>query len=467
MRVGGRTNTRPGGDPSADSFPAPGGPAPGPAMMTPDLAVGRRDRVGGEGSAMSEPRATERRRPGVVAAGLTAALAVSAALSMGYRVSLAISPEDTEASESPQVLAVARQITVGPGGLYGPFGGRNPFVLIHAPLYYRLAALLAWPLNRAGLDPVTSSLAAGRGLSFVSLLAALYAAGRLARLGDAPRAAGWWAVLLIASSPVLDGLPVTVLPDMLGVALQTSGILMALSALEPERRSRARVLAAYAAFGLALCVKQTYVVAPAICTALLVAARVRGRLPSRAVGQGVVLALAVVGAVYGADWVVTGGRTFEPVFVIAGGLARLRPANWGRAGGPPPLCEVAILEPRVDRRCLTASPGLRRSPARPGRVRGAGAAVGAAVVIGTLAVYAVWGRERWYDLFRLVGVAAALLAVFVGSALAEPKGVLGGRADAALWACWAGEFARRCRSSGRAPGPGRTTPCRPWSSARS
>ena len=91
-----------------------------------------------------------------------------------------------EALESPLLLSVARQLESGPRGLYGPYGGRYPLVLIHAPLYYRLAALAGWPLYRAGFDPVTAALAAGRLLSALGFLATLAAAYRLARLGGMP-----------------------------------------------------------------------------------------------------------------------------------------------------------------------------------------------------------------------------------------------------------------------------------------
>lgn len=386
---------------------------------------------------MSEPGPTGRRGPGVMAAWVTAVLAAAAALALGYRLALATGPDDTEASESPRVLAVARQVTDGPGGLYGPFGARNPLVLIHAPLYYRLAALLAWPLAGAGLDPTAAALAAGRGLSFVALLATLYAAGRLARLGGAPRAAGWWAALLIAAAPVLDGLPVTVLPDLLGVALQTTGTLLVLSALDPGHRGRGPILAAGAAFGAAVCVKQTYVVAPAVSAALLVAARARGRLPAGALGPGALLPLAVAAAVYGADGVVTGGRVFEPIFVVAGSLGRLRPANWARAVGL--VAEVGIGS--LGLVAVWAAAGLAAVCARPGRVRGAVAAVGGVVLVATLAAFAAGGRGHWYDAARLAGTGGALLAVFVVAAVAEPRVFLGNRVDAALWAYWSGEAA--------------------------
>ena len=224
---------------------------------------------------------------------------------------------------------------------------------------------------------------------------------------------------------------------MLGVALQTCGIVMALSALGTGRRSRSLILAAYAAFGAALCVKQTYIVAPAITTALLVAARVRGRLPSRAVGQGVLLALMVLSVVYGADWLVTGGRMFEPVFIVAGSLGRLRPADWARVVGL--LGEVVIGSVGIT--VLLTAAGLGVVGARPGKARGAVAAAGALLLIATLAVYVVGGRERWYDAARVFGCEGALLTVFIGCALIEPKGVLGNPIDAALWAYWSGEFA--------------------------
>ena len=86
------------------------------------------------------------------------------------------------------ILSIARQLVAGPGELYGPFGGRNPLVLIHAPLYYRLAALSAWPIAQTGIHPVIAARLAGRGLSALGLLSTLATAYRLARSGGMPRA---------------------------------------------------------------------------------------------------------------------------------------------------------------------------------------------------------------------------------------------------------------------------------------
>ncbi len=102
---------------------------------------------------------------------ITAVLAVSAFVFLGFRLLLGLSDEDTDLYESPLILSVARQLAAGPGELYGPFGGRNPLVLIHAPLYYRLAALAAWPIAGSGFHPDHS----GAGW----------------RVGDFPRSACW------------------------------------------------------------------------------------------------------------------------------------------------------------------------------------------------------------------------------------------------------------------------------------
>src|SRR5690349_11400885 len=93
---------------------------------------------------------------------VTSILTASACVLIVFRLSLALGREDVDNYESPLMLSVAWQLMAGPWELYGPFGGRNPLVLIHAPLYYRAAALTAWPLARAGLQPVEASRLAGR-----------------------------------------------------------------------------------------------------------------------------------------------------------------------------------------------------------------------------------------------------------------------------------------------------------------
>src|ERR1700722_7483641 len=110
---------------------------------------------------MTEMRSTPQ-RGGWLSASITAVLAASAIAFLGFRLLLGLGDEDTDLYESPLMLSVARQLVFGPDELYGPFGGRNPLVLIHAPLYYRLAALAASPMVRGGLHPVAAARIAGR-----------------------------------------------------------------------------------------------------------------------------------------------------------------------------------------------------------------------------------------------------------------------------------------------------------------
>ncbi len=116
---------------------------------------------------------------------LTAVLAAAAVVALATGLWRALAPDDTEAMESPLLLAAARQLVASPWELYGPYGANNPLVLIHAPLYYRLAALLAWPVHAAGCRAVTAALVAGRLLSLLGLVITLATVYRLARVDGA------------------------------------------------------------------------------------------------------------------------------------------------------------------------------------------------------------------------------------------------------------------------------------------
>ena len=74
---------------------------------------------------------------------------------------------------------------------------------------------------------------------------------------------------------------------MLGVALQTTGVFLVLSALRSERPGRINLAAAFAIFGLAFCVKQQLVAAPAISALLVMTACLRGRVSSNHVASRV------------------------------------------------------------------------------------------------------------------------------------------------------------------------------------
>ena len=247
---------------------------------------------------------------------------------MGFGVYLACGREDTEVLESPLVFSVGRQLVEGPWGLYGPFGARNPQVLIHAPFYYHLAALLAWPIYQTGGDPIWAALAAGRAISFVGLGFTVAAAYRLARIDGARNRAGLWAALLIAASPVVDVIPYAVRPDMLGIALQTTAVFLVLSTPQIPGSAGALLPAAFAAFGLAACIKQQFVAAPAISTLLLVSACAAGRLPFKFVVRGLATGVAIVLLVYGIEELATGGRMSQAVFQAAAATSRVHPGSW-------------------------------------------------------------------------------------------------------------------------------------------
>src|SRR5207249_2982725 len=97
----------------------------------------------------------------------------------GFQAFWAFEPDDTNHLETPLIAATARQLVDGPSTLYGPYSGSDPLVLIHAPLYYRLSGLLAWPIARLGHSPMVVAMIAGRSLAFVGLLVLSLAVWRI------------------------------------------------------------------------------------------------------------------------------------------------------------------------------------------------------------------------------------------------------------------------------------------------
>ena len=147
----------------------------------------------------SQPKSSARLRT-LLSLTVTGALLAATLIYQGYHAYLAFDPNDISHLESTAILITARQLADGPSTLYGPFSGENPLVLIHPPLYYRLAALGAWPLARWGINPLSASIIAGRILSLLGLIATCWAAAKIARVDGASAFAGLWATLLIASS---------------------------------------------------------------------------------------------------------------------------------------------------------------------------------------------------------------------------------------------------------------------------
>ena len=370
---------------------------------------------------------------------ITAIFAIAAAVMVAYGISIALDEHDTEPLESPLMLSVARQLIHGPSELYGPFGARNPLVIIHAPLYYHLAALLAWPLFRAGLDPVTAAWIAGRTLSFLGFCGTIAAAYRMTRLGGAARAAGIWAALLIAGSIVVGTMPYTVRPDMLGVAFQTTGVLLVLTALSHPRPHRAALPLAFAAFAVAAAIKQLFIIAPIVSTFLLFAQCLRRRLPLSMLVGGLVTGLAIGLTLYGSEELFTGGRMSQAVFEAALSTSRIHPADWIRAL----IVFVGIMGKCSGPIALLVAVNVAEISATPGTVHRALALVGltALLVISVRVTSDCIGLEvTSWDMVITAGTLAFSLFVFLPIGLWFSPGMRNlGPIDRALIIYLAGE----------------------------
>ncbi len=256
-------------------------------------------------------------------------LAAAAALYLGYHAAIGLGLDDTNHLETTLAMVVARQLHDGPSTLYGPVTGTMPLALIHAPLYYRLAAPGAWTLAALGFDPPTAGLYSGRALSMLGMLATMAGASHLARLDGAPRRAGWWSALLLAAAPVFGSFPATVRPDTLAIAFQTWGVALAWGWLRTPGSRPRTLLLAYAALGLAACTKQNFVVSAAITSAILLVQAFRGNARARPIVAAHALGLGIVLGYYGREEFVTGGAMSHAVFALPSAFGRVNGATWG------------------------------------------------------------------------------------------------------------------------------------------
>ncbi len=370
---------------------------------------------------------------------ITAMLVIAAAMAVAFGIWLAAGPADTEPLESPLLLSVARQLDLGPFGLYGPYGRQNPLVLIHAPLYYHLAAILAWPLHAAGLDAITAARLAGRALSLAGLLLAGWSAFRIVRLDGAPVQAGWWTVCLLAGTPVLGAIPYTVRPDMIGVGLQTTGVWLILRARESQRPGALAVAGGFAAFGLAICTKQHFVGGPVVATMLLVWAAWRGRVSWRLVGLGVLTGAAVVAGVGVIEELATGGRMSQAIFVAAAATTRVHPTDWVRGAivlaniGGGSSCLIVLL----------TLAGLAHVASKRGKARAIFAVAGT-IVAGSVLFLPLVHHFRPSMVTGLAMSAAPFVCLFVVipvCAVLERRALFGSSLDGALCLFAAAEIA--------------------------
>ena len=252
-------------------------------------------------------------------------LALAAAASVLFPwLLMATSADDMEASESPLVMAAARQLSA-PGALYGAYARGHHLVLIHAPLYYRLTAAVAWVVNGFWGDALGSTLVVGRslsGLGFAGILVGLY---RLARLDGAGRLAGIASALFFAAAPIQGGLAFEVRPDMFGSALVFLGLSLGLEGGVRGSTGRSRVEVGFAILGLAVCVKQqNLVVVVAAATGLAVI----GREFRRRAAVGLATAIGLVALILGVEEWLSGGLMSRSIVVAAASVGRVHPATW-------------------------------------------------------------------------------------------------------------------------------------------
>lgn len=264
---------------------------------------------------------------------LTLALGLGAAAHVGFLAWIGLDADDTENLESTLVLLASRQLTDGFGGLYGPYDGENPGVLIQAPLYYRLTGVLAAPLFRLGLDPVDACRVTGRLISMASLVGLLWLVGAMARMWGGSWRAGLWAVMLLAGSTAIGAFPVSLRADLLGVFLQSLGLYGTLRVLSGDRKHlMAILLGTYAAFALALCTKQHYLAGPTFATVTLGIEAALGRVSWRALIAAHAVALTLVVGYLGVENAVTGGMMLRSTFLLPMELKAITPGSWPYVG---------------------------------------------------------------------------------------------------------------------------------------
>jgi hypothetical protein len=271
---------------------------------------------------------------------------------------------------------------------------------------------------------------------------------RLARVDGAPARAGWLTILVLASAPVMRVIPFAVRPDMLGVSLESMGILVVLTALRRESPSSTMLIAAFACFGLAICIKQHFVAGPLVSICLLLAAGRGRQVPFRSIVASVLAASTIALLIYGMEELATGGRMSQSVFFAAASAVRVHPADWFGAG----LVLIAIVVQSSGLVALLVASCAALVPLNAKFGRRALVATGASLagLIFVLATVEFAVPQRSLGVYLLPAVLAAIFVVLPACAVREPRSLARGRFDAALWLYLAAELALMvvlCRSS--------------------
>jgi hypothetical protein len=255
-------------------------------------------------------------------------------------------------------------------------------------------------------------------------------------------------VFLLVTAQVVGVFPFAVRPDMFGVSLQTTGLLLLLSVWLSGRPRDASLLAAFAFFALAVCVKQHLVMGPLFGTLLLMVAWRRGQFALRSIERGLLVACTILLVVYGTEEFMTGGRMSQAVFFAPASLGRIHPTDWfatlnvllaitARSSG---LFALLLAS------CLTLVPVA----ASPGRLAFVAAGTLLVVPIFALVILQIIEAPLWLVMYVFQSVFAAVLIALLACAFLEPMSLARGRLDRALWCYLAGEIALMavlCRSN--------------------
>ena len=238
--------------------------------------------------------------------------------------------------------------------------------------------------------------------------------------------------------PVVGTQPYAVRPDLLGVALQTTGILWVLSALQAEKSKGTKLAAAYVAFALAFCVKLHFVIGAIVCTCVLLAARRSGRIACNQIGRALLAGFAVVLLVYGTEELATGGQMSHAVFLAAGAAGRVQPADWQRVT----IVLMAVTGKSSGLIALVIAVGSAGTRIRPGLARLIVVVLGSALICVSLLslVFQLGAASEWKDAFAIIAFVISGFALIAVCAYLSPRMLTLGRLDIVLWAVFAGEF---------------------------
>jgi hypothetical protein len=225
---------------------------------------------------------------------------------------------------------------------------------------------------------------------------------------------------------------------MLGIGLQTTGILLVLSALASEPIGVAKLTTAFAGFVVASCIKQQFVVAPGVSVLLLLVAWARGRLGLLPIMRCVLIGLTIVFLYYATEDWLTGGGMSQSVVIAAANVGRVHPSDWFAAGN---LLLVLIWK-CVGVILLLGAAGLAMVASQPGVGRKALFTMGTllvALVVALVGFQLNVANTRVGELIVL-GLILVIALVIPACGLWERSRFFGSL-DAALWAYLAGELA--------------------------